>query len=111
MYNQNINIMELNKNSGGEITLEQAQRYVQAFRSKYPQEVKAFYVGINQIENVLGQENCMGLRIYNGYEEKEARMNIVIVGVNSQGNDITSGIILDKTLPCPSYCDNSSPLM
>ena len=103
--------MELNQNSGAEISLEEAQLYVSAFRKKYPAEVKAFFVGNESLRKVLNQENCMGARIYNGYDEKEGRLNIVIVGVDNDGCDMTKGVILDRTMPCPDFCDIKSPLM
>lgn len=103
--------MKLDENTGGSISLEEAKEFVTAFRTLYPEEVKAFYVGSNQVKKVLEQENCMGLRMYNGYDEKEKRLNIVIVGVDVNEKDMTDGVILDKSLPCPSYCDISSALM
>jgi hypothetical protein len=103
--------MQLDENSGSPISLEEAKIYVEAFRKKYPEEVKAFYIGRNQIKKILDQENCIGVRMYNGYDEVEKRLNIVIVGVDSAEKDMTGGIILDKTMPCPSYCDVTSALM
>lgn len=103
--------MNLDENSGSPISLEEAKNYVSEFRKKFPNEVKAFYVGVNQVMKVLDQENCMGIRIYNGYDTEENRLNIVIVGVDKYEKDMTDGVILDKTYPCPSYCDTTSELM
>ena len=103
--------MKLDENTGSPIGLEEAKEYVTAFRKIYPDEVKAFYIGSSQVKKVLEQENCMGLRMYNGYDEKEKRMNIVIVGVDTDEKDMTDGVILDRTWPCPNYCDISSALM
>ncbi|WP_298220562.1 hypothetical protein [Flavobacterium sp.] len=103
--------MALDQNTGGEITLAEAQEYVNAFRAKYPQEVKAFFIGAVNITKILNQENCIGIRIYNGYNDKENRMNQIMVGVDKDEKDMTKGVIMNRMVSCPYNCDNQSPLM
>lgn len=103
--------MEIDQNTGGEITLAEAQKYVSAFRTKYPNEVKAFFIGKTRVKKILDQENCIGIRIYNGYDADANRLNLVLVGVDDQGKDMTNGVIMDQMKTCPSYCDNTSSLM
>lgn len=103
--------MEIDENSGGPISLEEAQVYVREFRKQFPEEVKAFYMGSVNFKKLLDQKDCMGIRIYNGYDVIEERMNVVLVGVDITGSDMTDGVIMDRTLPCPSYCDSKSALM
>jgi hypothetical protein len=38
-------------------------------------------------------------------------LTIVVVGVNSLGEDMTNGIILGDTKDCPFHCHGLSPLM
>lgn len=103
--------MELNENTGGEITLAEAKKNVSAFRAKYPREVKAFFIGKTNVKLILDQLDCIGIRIYNGYDSEANCLNLVLVGVDSEGKDMTDGIIMDQMKPCPSHCDNTSSLM
>jgi hypothetical protein len=103
--------MELDENTGGEITLAEAQKYVSAFRTKYPNEVKAFFIGKTCVKKILDQKDCIGVRIYNGYDSDADRLNLVMVGVDDQGKDMTNGVIMDKMKPCPVGCDSGSALM
>lgn len=103
--------MEINENSGGPISLEEAQVYVDEFRKKFPDEIKAIFMGSVNFNALLDQKDCIGIRIYNGYDTKEGRMNFVFVGVSSEGSDITEGVIMDRGWPCPKYCDINSELM
>ena len=77
--------MELDENTGGEITLAEAQKYVVAFRTKYPNEVKAFFIGSKNVEKILEQADCIGIRIYNGYDSEANGLNLVLVGVDDKG--------------------------
>ena len=95
--------MKLDLNTGGIISLEEAQAFINAFRKKYPNEIHSLFVGSNTIEGILEQEGCIGIRIYNGYNENEQRLNSVLVGVDNQGEDMRA-IISDEMLPCPSNC-------
>ena len=103
--------MELDENTGGEITLAEAQKYVVAFRTKYPNEVKAFFIGSKNVEKILEQADCIGIRIYNGYDSEDNGLHLVLVGVDDKGEDMTDGIIMDKMKPCPVGCDSTSALM
>lgn len=93
----------LDVNTGEVITLEEAQGYVSEFKKNYPDEVTSFFVGKNLIKDILNQEDCIGLRVYNGYDYAEARMNQVFIGVNSDENDM-KGLIVNKTAVCPPVC-------
>lgn len=62
--------------------------------------------GTNKIETILNQSGCVGIRIYNGYSNNERKL--VIVGIDSSGNDMDSGNILDVGVICPPNCPASS---
>lgn len=102
--------MAINPNSGAEITLTEAKALVSAFRTKFSKEIKASFVGVNNLNLILQQPNCIGIRIYNGYDSTLGRFAPVLVGVDSAGKDITSGVIIDKLRPCPDECDMTSAL-
>jgi hypothetical protein len=96
--------MSLDQNSGSIITKEEAKMFINAFKAKYPQEVTAFFVGSNNVDLILKQVGCIGIRIYNGYSTIESKMNQVLVGVNAQQQDMDNGIIIERLYTCPPYC-------
>lgn len=77
---------------------------VRAFQSKNPQDVKSFYVGSNHLKAIIEQEGCIGLRIYNAYDEDNRTTNVVLIGVDEDENDMKEGVIVDRTTPCPPSC-------
>ena len=70
--------------------------------------MKGFFVGTNKLQSILSQEDCIGIRVYNGYDYTEGRMNQVFVGVDSNENDMKDGLIVDKSLVCPPVCPTIS---
>ena len=103
--------MTADKDSAEIITLQEATKFTTAFREKYPEEVKAFFVGTNKLNLILEQPGCIGIRIYNGYSQEEKRMNAVLIGVGADGNDLVNGVILEHLIPCPKFCSKNSPLI
>jgi hypothetical protein len=102
--------MPLDQKTGEKITVEEGIILVKNFTAKFPNEIKALYMGADNIRVLLEQDDCMGIRIYNGYDDKESRINLFMVGVGSNGNDITT-IVMDRMKPCPPYCDPTTPFM
>lgn len=102
--------MSLNLNGGEVVTLAEARQYIRNFRIIYPNEIKASFASKEIILQILEQEDCVGIRIYNGYDNEEKRLCNVLVGVNSKEQDMTNGIIVERLRPCPPLCDLVSPL-
>ena len=103
--------MKINENTAEVISLEEAVAYTHGYQNKYPNEPKAFFVGKQKVKRILAQENCMGIRIYNGYDAKTKSTNLVLVGVDEKGEDISQGVILQELVGCPVDCSESSPLI
>lgn len=103
--------MAIDKNTGEEITLKEAIDFTHAFQTQNPDELKSFFVGINKLNLILEQTDCIGLRIYNGVNPQTNKNNLVLVGVDKNGEDMTNGVILEDLFNCPAYCPKSSPLM
>lgn len=86
---------------------------MQRFLAKHPEKgtVVARFIGTDIINNILGQGNCVGLRVYFGYDDS-GQLDVFFIGALSDGNNIgpigtqgtQTGIIADQTLPCPPYC-------
>ena len=102
--------MSITSNSGSQITLTEALALVKAFRTNYSKEIKASFVGKNNLNLILQQEDCIGIRVYYGYDESLGRLSPVLVGVDASGKDMTAGPIIDKMKPCPDDCDITSAL-
>jgi hypothetical protein len=97
--------------AGEVITLQEAIIYVNDFRSKFPNEIKASIFDITLLNSILDQPNCTQLKIYYGYDNLGKHLAPVLVGVDDKGQDITAGIILERSTMCPPECDPSSELM
>ena len=83
----------------------------------------AYTISADDVKSLMAEPGVNGIRIYFGYLDEEPTplegdhfaMKLVMVGVDSNGNDIVfngdhSGIY-DQFQPCPDKCDtNNSPL-
>ncbi|WP_338376526.1 hypothetical protein [uncultured Flavobacterium sp.] len=97
--------MALSENSGSIITEEKARILINAFDRKYPGEVVSSFIGTENVNHILNQENCIGLRIYNGYDDENSKMSLVLVGVDTDEKDmLEQGIIYDEMITCPPTC-------
>ncbi len=103
--------MAIDKNTSEVINLDTAINYTHAYQAQHPDEIKAYFVGIEKINLILEHEDCTGIRIYNGYDSEAGRTNLVLVGVNANGEDMITAPIIEKLSPCPPSCDRSSPLI
>lgn len=65
----------------------------------------------DDVEKLLAQPNCNGLRAYLGLDEND-KVILVLVGVNENDEDIYLGVdtLLNRAIRCPSMCPPSSPL-
>ena len=70
--------------------------------------MKAFY-GKTKLNEILAQSGCVGIRAYRAIDDHGV-LEFVLVGVTSAGADMTSGLRLDSSVPCPSMCDGGSSL-
>lgn len=101
--------MAFDPSAGEEITLEDAAAMTAEYRSQNPGAVKAHYLNKTLIASILNQTGAAGIRIYRGIDT-EGNHQVVIVGVKSDGTDMTSGIIADRADICPPNCNDQSSL-
>jgi hypothetical protein len=111
LINKSKNKMNIDPNSGEIITQARAIELINAFSVKFPNQVVSSFIGTNNVENILSQTDCIGIRIYNGYDNTEEKISLVLIGVDSEGKDILrNGIIYDKIVTCPPTCAENTIL-
>jgi hypothetical protein len=95
---------------GEQISLATAAEWTANFRAENPGAIRAYFYGNSILQDILDQENCVGIRFYYAIDNEDVPQ-LVLVGVDQYGNDITDGIVADRGQPCPTYCDSGdSPL-
>ena len=95
-------------NEDHSITLREGAGLTKAYRMTVSSnDVIAHYFGKNALKNAMDQPGCVGVRLYYGKHE-DGSPAIVVVGVDNKGNDMTSGLICQRTSVCPPWCDVSS---
>jgi hypothetical protein len=62
-----------------------------------------------EVDELLAQPGCSGLRFYYGRNQAGAD-TLILVGVDQNGKDITDGVLLDIHFPCPPVCDDNNAL-
>jgi hypothetical protein len=67
------------------------------------------YFGKSAIQAILNQTGCVGIRIYNA-KKTDGSLNYVIVGVNSNGDDMEDNDLAEHGIGCPPFCSAQSKL-
>jgi hypothetical protein len=101
--------MAFDGTEGGAITLMQASAMTAQYRTSNPGATKAHFFGREAILNLLGQSGCMGIRIYYGINPTTGAKELILVGADAAGNDMTN-VVMDMSAPCPKYCSSTNAL-
>lgn len=97
--------MSLNVNTGGIITQQEAIDLAKSFDRKFPNEITSSFIGSANVKAILNQNDCIGIRIYNGYDNIDGKISLIIVGVDSNEKDIIENrLIYDQMATCPPMC-------
>jgi len=105
-------VYKFNGSEGKPISLEMAREWIKNYQKKNPNSTKVHFFGRDIIERILGEDGCVGIRIYYASDEK-GDGQLLLVGANSDGNNLlpkseeltdNENIIADYSWPCPSYC-------
>ncbi|MCC6370743.1 MAG: hypothetical protein IT236_07060 [Bacteroidia bacterium] len=92
-----------------DIPLSEASAWTANYRNANPGQINGHYFGGDAIQNVLAQTGCVGLRMYYAINDEGVKQ-LIIVGVNADGNDLVNGLLLDRSVLCPPTCGNSNSL-
>lgn len=95
---------------GGAISLARGAELTQEYQTNNPNATKAHLFGNDILKQIINQSGCMGMRMYYGTDPQTGSQELVLVGVDANGNDMTSGVIADLSLPCPTTCSSDNPL-
>lgn len=97
------------ENIGESISLTEALEKVALYREAYPSTTNAVMFTRDQIDEILEQKDCIGLRIYFAKDEGSSLNTLVLVGTDSEGNDLLE-VIKNRGEMSPPYSNYSSLL-
>lgn len=106
--------MALTGNEGQPIDLETAAQWTRNYREAKAtilteeNRVLSYLYREEAVRQLLEQEGCAGIRMYNGLDGQNQRQ-LILVGVAVDGTDMTEGVIIAEAAPCPPIC-TVSPL-
>lgn len=93
-----------------DISLNDAAALTGRYRSLMGEnDIKGGFFGRDAIEEVLAQTGCVGIRYYYGLSTNGKQV-LVLVGANADGDDLTEGVVLEFSVPCPAYCATNNDL-
>jgi hypothetical protein len=98
-----------------DISLEEASTLTRRYREVHGDHNKGVFFPKKDIQELLDQGDCNGIRIYFGCdEEAEDKLKVVIVGTilmeNMESCDDILEKIKDRGDPCPPYSSCENPL-
>ncbi|MCB2203435.1 hypothetical protein KQI65_01700 [bacterium] len=92
------------------ITLEEAGALTRNYRMAAGRgAVKGRYFSRVSIEQLLMQEDVVGVRYYYA-EDTEGKPQMILVGVNAQGEDLTEGFLFGNGLPVSRFHETMNAL-
>jgi len=102
--------MSFTGNEDHSMTLEEAAELTANYRESAGEDaVKGGFFGQEALNEILKQEDCVGIRIYYG-EDSKGIPKLVLVGAKANEDDMTGGVICEKHIPCPPDCGSANPL-
>lgn len=98
-----------------------AKKLTAAYRQEHPNtqdcyNSRASYFNEKLVEELLKQENAVGLRVYHTYNPDTKMDDLILVAVDAGGRDLTpagsgtSYFLAQTTMRCPLNCDQQSLL-
>jgi hypothetical protein len=97
-------VQQLTGNENHQVDLATALRFIKNHDSnlKSP-STKGGFFGRDAFEKILAQPNVIGIRYYYAQTD-DGNPTLVLFGVNAKGQDMQTGYIMERALPCPPYC-------
>ena len=102
--------MTLTGNEPHSISLADAAKMTKNFRDTITSgQTIAHCFGKQAIISILSQSGCVGMRLYYGLDDNGAKQ-IIVTGVDVDGNDLYTGLLAERSFPCPQDCSSANPL-
>ena len=102
--------MEFTGNENHSITLTEASNLTKNYREKAETgAIVGAYFGKSTFLKILDQEGCVGIRYYFGQKD-DGTPEMILVGVDANGNDLEKGEIAERQYPCPPNCGENNEL-
>lgn len=70
---------------------------------------KGGYFHRRELDELLAQAGCVGVRYYYG-RKAEGQETLILVGVDKEGNDLTQGVVMEDGFWCPPFCGTTNIL-
>lgn len=101
--------MSITGKEGGPIDLATAKQWTANYRRSGKGKLNCHIFGKETIEQLLQQEGCVGISIYYAHND-QGQQQLLLVGVDAEGNTQTEGAIMDKSRVCPPDCGSAGEL-
>ncbi len=110
LSSQTHNPLKMSTTDPNIISLTEAAALTKNFRDNNPvTAIIAQKLGKSAIQAILDQTSCVDLRAY--YAQTDTGTpTLVFVGVDSNGDDIITGVIADRAAACPLNCSSANAL-
>ena len=100
--------MAFDGTEGEIIPYAEAHTMTEDFQANNLGHVKAIFIGKDKINDILNQPNCEGIRIY--YAQDANGPTLVLVGAESNEDDMVSGDIVNRGKQAPPFSGNANDL-
>jgi len=100
---------KLTGNENHQVDLVTAVRFIKNHKTNPKNSSMAKHGGFfgrNAFDKILAQPGTVGIRYYYAQTD-EGIPTLVLVGVDSKGQDIQTGFIMERSLDCPPWCGES----
>ena len=100
----------MDPNQDHEISKDEASEMTARFReSEFFNGIKGGFFGKRAVQEILDQEECVGIRYYYGLDAADIPV-LILVGVTVDNIDLIDGKLAELSTTCPPSCDADSPL-
>ena len=62
-----------------------------------------------ELDQLLAQPGCAGLRFYYG-RKADGQDTVILVGVDEKGDDMEQGVLMEEHFLCPPWCGSANSL-
>ncbi|MEM9829589.1 MAG: hypothetical protein AAF944_03075 [Bacteroidota bacterium] len=101
-------LLNFSGEEGEIIELTEGQAMTLKYQRKYPNQVRAFFLGADYVNQLLDQKSALGVRFYLGLDGAQ-EYQLIGAGVDDTGSDLLDRTIVHATTSCTD-CNSASPL-